>query len=231
FVELTEPGTYRALVRTLSSSGDCEPRESTSNTSITFYLSPSSEWFEQPKERPQAVSVRMLGSSTAAVSWAPSSESHNGSLVSVLSLTCLRPSISQRMENTYCSEENSTSDIITNLTPGAQYRVVVYHTNGPLISPPSDPVIIGIEPTGVQDLMVHQLSPTAVILSWQRPYHVAFRKYILQTFFFNPVTLTSEWTTYYEIAATASVTASVRVTDLLPAWYYNFRVTMVTWGE
>lgn len=22
-----------------------------------------------------------------------------------------------------------------------------------------------------------------------------------------------------------------RVTDLLPAWYYNFRVTMVTWGD
>ena len=22
-----------------------------------------------------------------------------------------------------------------------------------------------------------------------------------------------------------------RVTDLLPAWYYNFRVSMVTWGE
>lgn len=41
-------------------------------------------------------------------------------------------------------QENSTSDLITNLTPGAQYRVVVYHTNGPLISPPSEPVIIDI---------------------------------------------------------------------------------------
>nr|XP_046191325.1 receptor-type tyrosine-protein phosphatase O [Oncorhynchus gorbuscha] len=135
------------------------------------------------------------------------------------------------MENTYCSEENTTSDILSNLTPGAQYRVVVYHTNGPLISPPSEPVIIVIEPTGVRELVVYSLSPTAVILSWQRPYHVAFRKYVLQTFFFNPVTLASEWTTYYEIAATASVIASVRVTDLLPAWYYNFRVTMVTWGD
>ncbi|XP_029604239.1 receptor-type tyrosine-protein phosphatase O isoform X5 [Salmo trutta] len=135
------------------------------------------------------------------------------------------------MESTYCSEENTTSDILSNLTPGAQYRVVVYHTNGPLISPPSEPVIIDIEPTGVRELVVYSLSPTAVILSWQRPYHVAFRKYVLQTFFFNPVTLASEWTTYYEIAATASVIASVRVTDLLPAWYYNFRVTMVTWGD
>ena len=66
-----------------------------------------------------------------------------------------------------------------------------------------------LEPTGVRELAVYPLSPTAVILSWQRPYHVAFRKYVLKTFFFNPVTLASEWTTYYEIAATASVIASV----------------------
>uniref|UniRef100_A0A8K9XIS7 protein-tyrosine-phosphatase n=1 Tax=Oncorhynchus mykiss TaxID=8022 RepID=A0A8K9XIS7_ONCMY len=232
FTELTEPGTYRVQVTTLSSAGDCEARESTAYTGLTFYLSPSGEVLEQPQERPQGVSIRLLGSSTAAVSWALSSESHNGSLVSVLSLTCLRPSLSQRMENTYCSEVRLTNlDILSNLTPGAQYRVVVYHTNGPLISPPSEPVIIVIEPTGVRELVVYSLSPTAVILSWQRPYHVAFRKYVLQTFFFNPVTLASEWTTYYEIAATASVIASVRVTDLLPAWYYNFRVTMVTWGD
>uniref|UniRef100_A0A667YZY7 Protein tyrosine phosphatase receptor type O n=1 Tax=Myripristis murdjan TaxID=586833 RepID=A0A667YZY7_9TELE len=231
FTELTEPGTYRVQITTLSSSGDCEARESTADTGFTFYLSPRGEWLEEPKERPQAVSVRLLGSSTAAVSWASSSESHNGSLVSVLSTTCLRPSLSQRMEHTYCSEVTRSTDIITNLTPGAQYRVVVYHTNGPLISPPSEPVIIDIEPTGVRELVVYPLSPTAVILSWQRPYHVAFRKYVLQTFFFNPVTLASEWTTYYEIAATASVIASVRVTDLLPAWYYNFRVSMVTWGD
>ncbi|XP_072566306.1 receptor-type tyrosine-protein phosphatase O-like isoform X1 [Paramormyrops kingsleyae] len=231
FTELTEPGTYRVLVTTLSSSGDCDPRESTRDTSITFYLSHSGEWFEQPTERPQAVSVRLLNPTTAAVSWSPSTSHHNGSLVAVLSLTCLKPTISQRTETTYCAEENSTSDIITNLTPGAQYRVVVYHTNGPLASPPSDPIIIGIEPTGVRDLVVYPLSPSAIILTWQRLYNVAFRKYILETFFFNPVTLTSGWTTYYEVAATASLTASVRVTDLLPAWYYNFRVTMVTWGE
>ncbi|XP_035851785.1 receptor-type tyrosine-protein phosphatase O isoform X2 [Sander lucioperca] len=231
FSELTEPGTYRVQVATLSSAGDCEARESAANTGFTFYLSPGGELLEELRERPQAVSVRRLDSSTAAVSWAPSSESHNGSLVSVVSTTCRRPSLSQRMENTYCSEENSTSDIISHLTPGAQYRVVVYHTNGPLTSPPSEPVIIDIEPTGVQELAVYPLSPTAVILSWQRTHHVAFRKYVLQTFFFNPVTLAAEWTTYYEIAATASVIASVRVTDLLPAWYYNFRVSMVTWGD
>ncbi|KAK2882794.1 receptor-type tyrosine-protein phosphatase O isoform X1 [Channa argus] len=231
FTELTEPGTYRVQVTTLSTSGDCEARESSADTGFSFYLGPAGELLEELQERPQGVSVRLLDSSTAAVSWAPSSENHNGSLVSVVSTTCLKPSLSQRMENTYCGEENSTSDLITNLTPGAQYRVVVYHTNGPLISPPSEPVIIDIEPTGVRELTVYPLSPTAVILSWQRPYHVAFRKYVLQTFFFNPVTLASEWTTYYEIAATASVIASVRVTDLLPAWYYNFRVSMVTWGD
>ncbi|XP_023145284.1 receptor-type tyrosine-protein phosphatase O isoform X2 [Amphiprion ocellaris] len=231
FTELTEPGTYRVQVTTLSSSGDCDARESSADTGFTFYRSPGGELLEELRERPQSVSVRLLDSSTAAVTWAPSNQNHNGSLVSVVSTTCLKPSLSQRMENTYCSEENSTSDIITNLTPGAQYRVVVFHTNGPLISPPSEPVIIDIEPTGVRELAVYPLSPTAVILSWQRPYHVAFRKYVLQTFFFNPVTLASEWTTYYEIAATASVIASVRVTDLLPAWYYNFRVSMVTWGD
>ncbi|KAK3517968.1 hypothetical protein QTP70_028528, partial [Hemibagrus guttatus] len=238
FTELSEPGTYQVQVTTISSSGECEPRESVPHRGFTFYLSPTGEWLEQPKERPQTVSVKMLGKNTASVSWAPSTQSHNGSLVSVVSLTCLKPSLSQRMENTYCSEENITSDIITNLTPGAQYRVVVYYTNGPLISPPSEPVIIDIEPTGVRDLVVYPLSPTAVILSWQRPYNVAFRKYILQTFYFNSATQTAQWTTYYEIAATASVIASVvkmisysRVTDLLPAWYYNFRVTMVTWGE
>ncbi|XP_043086645.1 receptor-type tyrosine-protein phosphatase O isoform X2 [Puntigrus tetrazona] len=231
FTELSEAGTYSVQITTLSSSGDCEPRESSEHPGFTFYLTPAGEWMEQPQERPQAVSVKMLDSSTAAVSWAPSRHRYNGSLISVLSLTCLRPSVSQRMENTYCSEENITSDIISSLTPGAQYRVVVYHTNGPLVSPASEPVIIDIEPTGVRDLVVYPLSPSAVILSWQRPYNVAFRKYVLQTFFFNSATQTSQWTTYYEIAATASVIASVRVTDLLPAWFYKFRVTMVTWGE
>lgn len=69
---------------------------------------PSGELLEELRERPQAVSVRLLDSSIAAVSWAPSSENHNGSLVSVVSTTCLRPSLSQRMENAFCSEVLST---------------------------------------------------------------------------------------------------------------------------
>lgn len=41
FTELTEPGTYRVQVTTLSSSGDCEARESAADTAFTFYLSTS----------------------------------------------------------------------------------------------------------------------------------------------------------------------------------------------
>lgn len=43
FTELTEPGTYRVQVTTLSSSGDCEARESSADTGFTFYLSESLE--------------------------------------------------------------------------------------------------------------------------------------------------------------------------------------------
>ncbi|CAB1346324.1 unnamed protein product, partial [Coregonus sp. 'balchen'] len=173
---------------------------------------------EQPGSGPRRV-VKL-----AVVSLGPASESHNGSLVSVLSLTCLRPS-SASAWRTHTAVRNTTNPVCNTrpdtcscpllvagkndhdiLPPhsGGPYRCG-YRTNGPLISPPSEPVIIDI----VRELVVYSLSPTAVILSWQRPYHVAFRKYVLQTFFFNPVTLASEWTTYYEIAATASVIASV----------------------
>lgn len=37
--ELSIPGTYRILVTTVSSSGECEPRESTPHPEFTFYLS------------------------------------------------------------------------------------------------------------------------------------------------------------------------------------------------
>ncbi|RXM34878.1 Receptor-type tyrosine-protein phosphatase O [Acipenser ruthenus] len=313
-----EPGTYTVSITTVSSSGVCDTRESTSDTSFTLYLNynyngsdtqpsptqpswpsavpptlgdseefvnrpvedyedenelgsavesppaatpfpalllqlqwvpplpptaydgfniyiyrdgPEGEWFEALQERPQDVSVMLLSSTSASLSWSPSQETHSGSLVSLLSLTCHKPKPSQRMESHYCTQVNSSSSSIGNLTPGAQYRVVVYHTNGPLVGPPSEPVIFGIEPTGVRDLVLYPLEPTALILSWSRPYHVTFRKYVVEMFYFNPATLTPEWSTYYEIAGTVSLTASVRVTNLLPAWYYNFRVTMVTWGE
>lgn len=39
FSELTDAGVYGVHVTTLSSSGDCEPRESSAERGFTFYLS------------------------------------------------------------------------------------------------------------------------------------------------------------------------------------------------
>lgn len=66
-----------------------------------------------------------------------------------------------------------------------------------------------IVPTGIKDLTLYPLGPTAVVLSWNRPFLGVFRKYVVEMFYFNPSTMNSEWTTYYEIAATVSLTASV----------------------
>lgn len=71
------------------------------------------------------------------------------------------------------------------------------------------PLPFFLVPTGIKDLMLYPLGPTAVVLSWTRPYLGVFRKYVVEMFYFNPSTMTSEWTTYYEIAATVSLTASV----------------------
>lgn len=133
FTELTEAGTYRLQVTTLSSSGPCEARESVRSPGSAFYLGashrcadvggqarccccmsapsagPRGELLEELHQRPRAVSVRLLDSSTAAVSWAPSAETHEGSLVSVVSTTCLRPSLGQRMERRYCREARTST--------------------------------------------------------------------------------------------------------------------------
>ncbi|XP_074125064.1 receptor-type tyrosine-protein phosphatase O isoform X2 [Sminthopsis crassicaudata] len=230
--ELNEPGKYKLSVTTFSSSGSCETRGSQSAKSISFYISPLGEWIEELTEKPQHVRVNVLSSTTALMSWTSSQENdNNNTIVSVVSLTCQKQKESQRLEKHYCTQVNSSKSIIENLVPGAQYQVVIYLRKGPLIGPPSDPVIFAIVPTGIKDLMLYPLGPTAVVLSWTRPYLGAFRKYVVEMFYFNPATMISEWTTYYEIAATVSLTASVRIANLLPAWYYNFRVTMVTWGE
>ncbi|XP_031794203.1 receptor-type tyrosine-protein phosphatase O isoform X2 [Sarcophilus harrisii] len=230
--ELNEPGKYKLSVTTFSSSGSCETRGSQSAKSISFYISPLGEWIEELTEKPQHVRVNVLSSTTALMSWTSSQENdNNNTIVSVVSLTCQKQKESQRLEKHYCTQVNSSKSIIENLVPGAQYQVVIYLRKGPLIGPPSDPVTFAIVPTGIKDLMLYPLGPTAVVLSWTRPYLGAFRKYVVEMFYFNPATMISEWTTYYEIAATVSLTASVRIANLLPAWYYNFRVTMVTWGE
>ncbi|NXB43992.1 PTPRO phosphatase, partial [Leucopsar rothschildi] len=230
--ELKEPGKYKLSVTTFSSSGSCEVRGSQSAKTLSFYISPTGEWIEELTEKPQHVTVTVLSSTTALTSWTASPESSgNSTIVSVLSLTCQKQKESQRLEKHYCTEVNSSSSLIENLVPGAQYQVVVYLRKGPLVGPPSDPVTFSIVPTGIKDLTLYPLGPTAVVLSWNRPFLGVFRKYVVEMFYFNPSTMTSEWTTYYEIAATVSLTASVRIANLLPAWYYNFRVTMVTWGD
>ncbi|XP_067997975.1 receptor-type tyrosine-protein phosphatase O [Melanerpes formicivorus] len=230
--ELKEPGKYKLSVTTFSSSGSCEVRGSQSAKTLSFYISPTGEWIEELTEKPQHVTVTVLSSTTALTSWTASQESGgNSTIVSVVSLTCQKQKESQRLEKHYCTEVNSSSSLIENLVPGAQYQVVVYLRKGPLVGPPSDPVTFSIVPTGIKDLTLYPLGPTAVVLSWNRPFLGVFRKYVVEMFYFNPATMTSEWTTYYEIAATVSLTASVRIANLLPAWYYNFRVTMVTWGD
>ncbi|NWU91905.1 PTPRO phosphatase, partial [Upupa epops] len=230
--ELKEPGKYKLSLTTFSSSGSCEVRRSQSAKTLSFYISPTGEWIEELTEKPQHVTVRVLSSTTALTSWtAPQESGSNTTIVSVVSLTCQKQKESQRLEKHYCTEVNSSSSLIENLVPGAQYQVVVYLRKGPLVGPPSDPVTFSIVPTGIKDLTLYPLGPTAVVLSWNRPLVGVFRKYVVEMFYFNPLTMTSEWTTYYEIAATVSLTASVRIANLLPAWYYNFRVTMVTWGD
>ncbi|XP_056338459.1 receptor-type tyrosine-protein phosphatase O [Oenanthe melanoleuca] len=230
--ELKEPGKYKLSVTTFSSSGSCEVRGSQSAKTLSFYISPRGEWIEELTEKPQHVTVTVLSSTTALTSWTASHDSSgNSTIVSVLSLTCQKQKESQRLEKHYCTEVNSSSSLIENLVPGAQYQVVVYLRKGPLVGPPSDPVTFSIVPTGIKDLTLYPLGPTAVVLSWNRPFLGVFRKYVVEMFYFNPSTMTSEWTTYYEIAASVSLTASVRIANLLPAWYYNFRVTMVSWGD
>ncbi|KYO36656.1 receptor-type tyrosine-protein phosphatase O isoform A [Alligator mississippiensis] len=230
--ELKESGKYKLSVTTFSSSGSCEIRGSQSAKTLSFYISPTGEWIEELTEKPRHVTVTVLSSTTALTSWKSSQESSSdNTIISVVSLTCQKQKESQRLEKHYCTVVNSSSNIIDNLVPGAQYQVVVYLRKGPLVGPPSDPVTFAIVPTGIKDLTLYPLGPTAVVLSWNRPNLGVFRKYVVEMFYFNPSTMTSEWTTYYEIAATVSLTASVRITNLLPAWYYNFRVTMVTWGD
>ncbi|XP_042323784.1 receptor-type tyrosine-protein phosphatase O [Sceloporus undulatus] len=232
--DLKEPGKYMVSVMTFSSSGSCELRESQSAKRLSFYISPVGELIEELTEKPQNVMATVLSSTTALLSWTVSSQessNSNNTIVSIVSLTCQKQKESQRLERHYCTEVNTSSSFIENLVPGAQYQVVIYLRKGPLVGPPSDPVIFAIVPTGIKDLTLYPLGPSAVVLSWNRPYLGVFRKYIVEMFYFNPSTMTSEWTTYYEIAATISLTSSVRIGSLLPAWYYNFRVTMVTWGE
>nr|XP_033808014.1 receptor-type tyrosine-protein phosphatase O isoform X2 [Geotrypetes seraphini] len=225
---LRNPGKFTLSVVTFSSSGTCETRKSQSSKPFNFYISPSGELFEELSEKPEEVTVRVLNSSTASVSWKYPLVNCTGAIVSVVSLTCQKEN--QPLERDYCSQVNLSTSVIENLVPGAQYQVVVYLQRGPLVGPPSNPLTFVIRPTGITELALYPLSPNALILSWSRPHRGVLQKYLVEMFYFNPSTLLSQWTPYHEIAATRSQTVSVRITDLRPAWFYSFRVNMVTWG-
>ncbi|XP_072000902.1 receptor-type tyrosine-protein phosphatase O-like [Engystomops pustulosus] len=230
--DLKESGKYHLTIRTFSSSGSCPSRESEASRTLSFYISPEGKWFEELMERPVNVSVTALNSTSALVSWTSSlTTSSSQFIVSVKSQTCQKQKASHRLEKEYCREVNLTSRVIQDLVPGAQYRIRIFLQKAPLIGPSSDPVLFSMEPPGVRDLVLYPLGPSSLVLSWTRPYLSSFRKYLVEMFYFNPITMTSEWTPYYEIAATVSITSNVKLSNLLPAWYYNFRVTMVTWGD
>ncbi|XP_067915086.1 receptor-type tyrosine-protein phosphatase O isoform X2 [Heterodontus francisci] len=229
--ELRESGKYDVNVTTVSSFGICQTRESSSKKALTFYLSPSGNWFKEVTESPQNVAVKVLNSISALVSWTHSQENNYDSIVSVVSLSCQKQLEGRRIESLYCSKVNLSSNIIENLMPGAYYQVVVYLKNGPAVGPPSLPLTFGLNPSGVKNLILYPLGPTAVVLSWSRPYSVVFKKYVVEMYHHDPVNRNSKWKTIQDIPFTIALTTSMTVTNLQPASRYEFRVTMVSWGE
>lgn len=59
---------------------------------------------EELTEKPQHVSVHVLSPTTALTSWTSSQENYNGTIVSVVSLTCQKQKESQRLEKQYCTQ-------------------------------------------------------------------------------------------------------------------------------
>lgn len=59
---------------------------------------------EELTEKPRHVSVHVLSSTTALMSWTSSQENYNGTIVSVVSLTCQKQKESQRLEKQYCTQ-------------------------------------------------------------------------------------------------------------------------------
>lgn len=64
---------------------------------------PSGEWIEELTEKPQHVGVHVLSSTTALMSWTSPQENYNGTIVSVVSLTCQKQR-RQRLEKQYCTQ-------------------------------------------------------------------------------------------------------------------------------
>uniref|UniRef100_A0A4W3IKX1 protein-tyrosine-phosphatase n=1 Tax=Callorhinchus milii TaxID=7868 RepID=A0A4W3IKX1_CALMI len=228
-MELQGPAKYEASVTTVSSSGICGTRESSSRKTLTFYLSPTGKWFEEITKRPENIVVKVLNSTAAKVSWKHSQETSYDSIVSVISISCQKQFGAQRIESHYCTEVNLSSTVIPHLIPGGYYQVIVYLKNGPAIGPPSLPVTF--DPSGVKDISLYPLGPSAAILSWSRPYSVVFDKYVVEMYHHDPVNQNSKWKTIQDIPATIALTTSMTVGNLLPAARYEFRVTMVSGGE
>ena len=63
---------------------------------------------EELTEKPQHVSVHVLSSTTAVMSWTSSQENYNSTIVSVVSLTCQKQKESQRLEKQYCTQVRGT---------------------------------------------------------------------------------------------------------------------------
>lgn len=74
---------------------------------------PSGEWIEELTEKPQHVSVHVLSSTTALMSWTSSQENYNGTIVSVVSLTCQKQKESQRLEKQYCTQVKEQKTMLT----------------------------------------------------------------------------------------------------------------------
>lgn len=230
-LELRDSGRYDVNVTTVSSVGACRTREGSFKKRLTFYLSPSGKWFKEVTERPGNVAVKVMNAMTALVSWTQSPGTSYDGVVSVVSLSCRHQAEGQRIESLYCSKVNLSGNIIDNLMPGALYQVTVYLRNGPSVGPPSRPVTFGLNPSGVKKLRLYPLGPTAVVLSWGRPYSVVFRKYLVEMYHHDPKNQKSKWRTIQDIPFTSALSTSMMVTELQPASRYEFRVTMVSWGE
>lgn len=79
---------------------------------------------EELTEKPQHVSVHVLSSTTALMSWTSSQENYNGTIVSVVSLTCQKQKESQRLEKQYCTQVREQEKMLMGLlTQGLQEAI------------------------------------------------------------------------------------------------------------
>lgn len=74
---------------------------------------PTGEWIEELTEKPQHVSVHVLSSTTALMSWTSSQENYNSTIVSVVSLTCQKQKESQRLEKQYCTQVKEAPEAVS----------------------------------------------------------------------------------------------------------------------